>query len=131
MSDTPAIEEFLIKVGDYVRLDNSRIADPHTVGRVVQIDTPEGLILNPADAYVAEFTRKIPRHRVLRAGSLARPAPPQTEGTPVPATALVADIAARVLSSDRPVPVADERGAIIGAVDRDRVIAAICGTDAA
>ena len=38
MSDTPAIEEFLIKVGDYVRLDTSRIADPHTVGRVVQID---------------------------------------------------------------------------------------------
>ncbi|MBS0563037.1 MAG: ATP-binding cassette domain-containing protein [Proteobacteria bacterium] len=107
-----------------------RIAIMHD-GRVVQVDTPEGLILNPADAYVAEFTRKIPRHRVMRAGSLTRPAPAQTEGTPVPATALVADIAARVLASDRPVPVADEKGAIIGAVDRDRVIAAICGTDAA
>lgn len=107
-----------------------RIAIMHD-GRVVQVDTPEGLILNPADAYVAEFTRKIPRHRVMRAGSLIRPAPPQTDGAPVPATALVADIAARVLASDRPVPVADAKGAIIGAVDRDRVIAAICGTDAA
>ena len=48
-----------------------------------------------------------------------------------PRDALVADIAARVLASERPVPVADEKGAIIGAVDRDRVIAAICGTDAA
>ncbi len=106
-----------------------RIAIMHN-GRVVQIDTPEGLILNPADAYVAEFTRKIPRHRVMRAGSLAQPVTPLAEGTPVSATALLADIAPRILSSDRPVPVADDQGTIIGAIDRQQVIATIFGTGA-
>ncbi len=107
-----------------------RIAIMHD-GRVVQVDTPEGLILNPANDYVAEFTRKIPRHRVMRAGSLARPATATAAGEPVPASALVADIASRVLMSDRPVPVADERGAIIGAIDRQRVIDTIFGRGAA
>jgi glycine betaine/proline transport system ATP-binding protein len=107
-----------------------RIAIMHN-GRVVQIDTPEGLILNPADAYVAEFTRKIPRHRVMRAGSLARPVTPPAEGTPVSASALLADIAPRILSSDLPVPVADDQGAIIGAIDRQQVITTIFGTGAA
>lgn len=107
-----------------------RIAIMHD-GRVVQVDTPEGLILNPADDYVAEFTRKIPRHRVMRAGSLAEPVTALATGAPVSASALVADIAPRVLSSDRPVPVADESGAIIGAIDRQRVIATIFGAGAA
>lgn len=107
-----------------------RIAIMHN-GRVVQIDTPEGLILNPADSYVAEFTRKIPRHRVLRAGSLASGISPLAEGAPVRASALVADIAPRILSSDHPVPVADDRGAIIGAIDRQRVIETIFSAGAA
>ena len=111
-----------------------RIADRIAVmhdGRVVQVDTPEGLILNPADAYVAEFTRKIPRHRVMRAGSLAGPPTPQATGAPVPAAALVAEIAPRVLASDSPVPVADEAGRVIGAVDRQRIITTIFGAEVA
>ncbi len=96
----------------------------------MQVDTPEGLILNPADAYVAEFTRKIPRHRVMRAGSLAEPVTPLAAGAPVSASALVADIAPQVLASDRPGPVADESGTIIGAIDRQRIIATIFGAGA-
>lgn len=107
-----------------------RIAIMHN-GRLVQIDTPEGLILNPADDYVAEFTRKVPRHRVMRAGSLALPVSPLAEGAPVRASALVAEIAPRVLSSDRPVPVTDDHGEVIGAIDRQRVIETIFGAGAA
>jgi glycine betaine/proline transport system ATP-binding protein len=101
-----------------------RIAIMHD-GRIVQIDTPEGLILNPVDAYVAEFTSKIPRHRVMRAGSLAGPVTALATGAPVPASALIADIAPQVLASDHPVPVADAGGTIIGAIDRQRVISTI------
>ena len=107
-----------------------RIAIMHD-GRIVQVDTPEGLILNPADAYVAEFTRKIPRHRVMRAGSLAGPATELATGAPIPASSLVADIAPRVLASDQPVPVTDGQGAIIGAIDRQRVISTIFADGAA
>ncbi len=104
-----------------------RIAIMHD-GRVVQVDTPEGLVLAPADAYVAEFTRKIPRHRVLRAGSILSPVTSLAVGEPVSASALVADVAPRVLSSDRPVPVIDATGVIVGALDRQRVIATIFDT---
>ncbi|MCV2866906.1 quaternary amine ABC transporter ATP-binding protein [Albidovulum sediminicola] len=102
-----------------------RIADRIAImqdGRIVQVDTPEQLILKPADEYVAEFTRKIPRHRVMRTGSLAGPATELASGSPVLASALIADVASRVLTSDRPVPVVDAKGAIIGAIDRERVI---------
>src|SRR3546814_1910428 len=45
-----------------------RLADRIAImkdGAVIQVDTPERLVLAPADAYVAEFTRHIPRAKVL------------------------------------------------------------------
>lgn len=106
-----------------------RIAIMHE-GRVVQVDTPESLVLRPADDYVAEFTRKIPRHRVLRAGSVLSPASPLAAGEPVSITARIADVASRVLSADRPVPVVDACNTVVGSLDRQRVIATIFGSEA-
>jgi glycine betaine/proline transport system ATP-binding protein len=104
-----------------------RIAIMHD-GRVVQLDTPERLVLAPADPYVAEFTRKIPRHRVLRIGSVMSAQIVAASGAPVPATALVADVAERVLSSDAPVAVVDGQGKVVGSIDRAMMIATIFGT---
>lgn len=39
MSNIPSVEDYTIRVGDYVQLNTNRIADPHTTGRVVQVDT--------------------------------------------------------------------------------------------
>ena len=47
-------------------LEALRIADRMAImrdGRVVQIGTPEELILNPADDYVAQFTGEVPASR--------------------------------------------------------------------
>ena len=98
-----------------------RIAIMHN-GRVVQIDTPEQLVLAPQDDYVAAFTRKIPRARVLRVASVQAPASERATGAPVSAAALVGDVAARVLASDTPIPVADSAGRIVGSLDRRTVI---------
>ena len=52
-----------------------RLADRIAImqeGRIVQIGTPEDLILSPADGYVAEFTREAPRARILSARAIAR-----------------------------------------------------------
>lgn len=98
-----------------------RIAIMHN-GRVVQVDTPERLVLAPADDYVAAFTRKIPRARVLRVGSVQAAVNERATGAPVSATALVGDVAARVLASEAPVPVADAAGRIVGSLDRRAVI---------
>jgi ABC-type proline/glycine betaine transport system ATPase subunit len=52
-----------------------RLADRIAImqdGRIVQIGTPEELVLRPATGYVAEFTKEIPRAKVLSARSIMR-----------------------------------------------------------
>lgn len=107
-----------------------RIADRIAImrhGQVVQVDTPEALILRPADDYVAAFTRKIPRHLVLRVGSVMGPVSPDASGEPLRAELRVTDVAASVLEATVPLPVADGHGRIVGALGRDRVIATVFG----
>ncbi|MEQ1769628.1 MAG: glycine betaine/L-proline ABC transporter ATP-binding protein [Devosia sp.] len=50
-----------------------RLADRIAImkdGRLVQVGTPEDLVLNPADSYVAAFTRNVPKAKVVRARAL-------------------------------------------------------------
>lgn len=42
-------------------------------GKVVQTGTPENIIMNPADSYVADFVAGISRLKVVEAGSVMRP----------------------------------------------------------
>lgn len=52
-----------------------RLADRIAImkdGQVVQTGTPTQLVLNPANEYVAEFTRDVPRDRVVTAGEIAQ-----------------------------------------------------------
>ena len=63
-------------------LEALRIADRMAImrdGRIVQIGTPEELILAPADDYVAQFTSEVPLIKVLRAGQCSV----RAEGRPV------------------------------------------------
>ena len=43
-------------------------------GRLVQLSTPEEMVLNPADDYVAEFARNAPRDRIVSVGAIMDPA---------------------------------------------------------
>ena len=48
-----------------------RLADRIAImkdGKIIQVATPEELVVNPASDYVEEFTRHIPRSKVLTAG---------------------------------------------------------------
>ena len=50
-----------------------RLADRIAImkdGAVIQVATPEELVLDPATEYVQEFTRHIPRDKVLSVGSV-------------------------------------------------------------
>jgi len=42
-------------------------------GRVVQVGTPEEIVLHPADSYVADFVADVSTARVLKVGSIAIP----------------------------------------------------------
>lgn len=110
-----------------------RLADRIAImrdGRIVQVGTPEELILRPADAYVAAFTREAPRARILSARAIMRPAAGATAfaGELAPEVK-VAAIAARVEAAALPFAVV-EGGRVVGLVDRAAVLEVLLGAAA-
>jgi glycine betaine/proline transport system ATP-binding protein len=97
-------------------------------GRIIQIGTPEELILSPANSYVAEFTREAPRAKILSARAIARA---RRNGEPVagsiPADRKVADFAKEVEASTGAFAVHDADGKLIGVVDRAAVMSVLIG----
>ncbi len=114
-----------------------RLADRIAImnhGRVVQIGTPEELVVAPADDYVAKFTQKIPRARVLTVASVMAPrggAAGAAAGEAVSANVLVHEVAERVLGATGPVPVADAEGRVVGSLGRDAVTRVLLDKDQA
>ena len=106
-----------------------RLADRIAImkdGEIIQIATPEELVVNPATEYVEEFTRHIPRSKVLTAGGLMTKGDNGT-GAPIPQTALLSDVAERIITADHPIPVADDAGRIVGAIDRKDIAHVLFG----
>jgi glycine betaine/proline transport system ATP-binding protein len=95
-------------------------------GRFVQVDTPEAVVARPADDYVRDFVRDVPRSHVLTAGGImsAPLADVDTAGT-VADTTPVSELLAIVIASDKPVAVLDDTGQVCGAVDRLAVLRAL------
>jgi len=95
-------------------------------GALVQVGTPEELVGAPADDYVTDFVREVPRADVLTVRWIVRDARPDEElaDTPVPAGTVIRDTIGRVLGSDRAIPVidGDER---IGVTDCAELLAAV------
>lgn len=83
-------------------------------GAVVQMGTAEDLIANPADAYVADFTRDIPKSHVLTVRTIARPlaANETASGATVSAATIIRDATPVVLGAQGPVTVIDSGSAI-------------------
>ncbi len=107
-----------------------RLADRIAImqdGRIVQIGTPEELVLAPASAYVAEFTADAPRAKILRARTVMAPVNGSVDfAGEVFADARIAEIAADVLAADRPFAVVEgER--ILGMLDASRVVEVLVG----
>ncbi len=111
-----------------------RLADRIAImrdGRIVQTGTPEELILEPADAYVAAFTREAPRSRILSARAIMRPVGRVAEfAGELQPTARVAEFAAAVDRAARPFAVV-EGDRILGLVDRAAVMRVLLGGEAA
>ncbi|MCU9838974.1 betaine/proline/choline family ABC transporter ATP-binding protein [Ruegeria sp. WL0004] len=107
-----------------------RLADRIAImkdGEIIQVATPEELVLNPATDYVAEFTRHIPRSKVLTVGGIMTPGT-QAEGLPVPAAARVSEVAEQIIAADAPRPVCDANGRIVGSIGRTAVARVLFGT---
>jgi glycine betaine/proline transport system ATP-binding protein len=95
-------------------------------GELVQVGTPEDLVGAPADDYVADFVRDVPRSDVLTLRWIMRPAADGElcEDEPLPQDTVIRDAVSRLLHARLPIPVVDgtER---VGVVDADRLLPAL------
>jgi glycine betaine/proline transport system ATP-binding protein len=97
-----------------------RLADRIAImkdGALVQVGTPEELILHPATDYVAEFTRDVQRSKVMSVRSLMQP-PNATHtlvGT-VRDTDKIGAVAGPIIETGKPFAVIDAEGRIVGEI---------------
>ena len=102
-----------------------RLADRIAImkdGEIVQAGTPEDIVLNPATEYVEEFTRAVPRAKVVRAGSVMTQDDGDAPEAAVSARATIAEAAPLFLQGAERLRVTDESGETIGVLRRDDVI---------
>ena len=98
-------------------------------GAIVQLGTPEELVGSPADEYVENFIRDIPRTHVLTLRWIMREprAGEEREGPELDVTTKVQDAVPMVAATDGPVR-AVEDGRVVGVVDRESVLNAMVET---
>jgi len=104
-----------------------RLADRIAImkdGAIIQIGTPEQLVLNPATEYVEEFTQGIPRAKVLSAGALMRPLEAENFAGRVLQNVAIESQLEQILNTDSGAvfAVEDDQGAIVGELHRSVVI---------
>jgi glycine betaine/proline transport system ATP-binding protein len=103
-------------------------------GRFVQVGTPAEVVGAPADDYVANFVRDVPRSHVVSVGAVMRPigldgvdAGARGWAGTVAADTKVRDVVGYVADSELPVRIVDGDGAAVGSIDRVAVLAVIAG----
>jgi glycine betaine/proline transport system ATP-binding protein len=99
-------------------------------GAIVQLATPEELVGSPADEYVANFVRDIPRSNVLTLRWIMQPVEPgdEPDGPRLDVQTTVKNAVPVIAASERPV-CAVEDGRVVGVVDRETVLRAIAGEE--
>jgi glycine betaine/proline transport system ATP-binding protein len=110
-------------------LEALRLADRVAImrdGRMVQIGTAADLVLSPADSYVADFTRDVPRQLILTARDILEPVHGGLEANSgVPESTTLGTILQRFAEDRTPIAVFNKEGAVIGRVSVDGALAAL------
>lgn len=106
-----------------------RLADRIAImqdGAIIQVATPEELVLNPATDYVREFTRHVARDKVMSVRAVMQ-AGGNGSGAGILDSARIADIAAKVVDAKGPLMVVDENGVAVGSISAESVIQVLIG----
>ncbi|GAC1667411.1 MAG: glycine betaine/L-proline ABC transporter ATP-binding protein [Candidatus Limnocylindrales bacterium] len=109
-----------LKLGDHVMIMRA--------GKVVQIGRPEELVARPADEYVEDFVRDIPKSHVLTLHWVMRPATADdpVDGPVFPSTAVIRTALHAAAATEKPIRVVDD-GRLVGLVDRAAILETIAG----
>ena len=112
-----------LKLGDHVMIMRA--------GKVVQIGRPEELVARPADAYVEDFVRDIPKSHVLTLKWVMRPvtAEDPVDGPVFSPDAVIRSALHAAAATAKPIRVVDD-GQLLGVVDRAAILETIAGVDA-
>ena len=89
-------------------------------GRIVQVGSPEDLIMKPADNYVKEFTEDLPRERLLSVKSIMNNAKDLTNSTTVYEDEKIFKILEQVLSQGS-VSVINRSNEVVGSLNKEVV----------
>ena len=110
-----------LKLGDHIVIMRD--------GAIVQSGRPEELVGAPANDYVANFVRDVPKSHVLTLRWIMRPAVPTDllDGPEFPSSAVIRTCLEVAASTERPIRVVDD-GQLVGVVDRTRILAAVADT---
>jgi glycine betaine/proline transport system ATP-binding protein len=97
-------------------------------GAIVQLGTPEEVVGSPADDYVENFIRDVPRSHVLTLRWIMREPElgESVEGPRLDVTTTIKEAIPVIAASEVPV-LAVEDGAVLGVVDRAAALKAIAG----
>ncbi len=109
-----------LKLGDHVVIMRD--------GQIVQTGRPEDVVGAPADEYVADFVRDVPKSHVLTLRWVMRDARPDDDlgGPEFPSTTVIRNAVHAAAASARPIRVV-EGGQLVGVVDRVSILTAIAG----
>ncbi len=111
-----------LRIGDRIALMRD--------GEIVQLGTPEEIVAAPADDYVRDFVRDVPREQVISVRRAMRPALAGEADTGVALApgAVVAEAVEAVARSGGHVRVVED-GRTLGVVDHARLLAVVAGLD--
>lgn len=109
-------------------LEALRVADRIAImkeGEVVQIGTPADVVMRPADAYVTEFTKDVPRVKVIKVEDFMQP-PKEglSESVTVSSDTTLEELLPRLAKSAGPVAVSNDFR-VIGQVTAQDVVTAL------
>jgi glycine betaine/proline transport system ATP-binding protein len=102
-----------------------RLADRIAImehGRIVQIGTPEELVLNPATAYVKRFVSKVPLSKVVSVGRLMKEGTPPANAMPLPADRVIGDLAEDILGGPDVFAVTRSDGGAVGVLEKKNAL---------
>jgi glycine betaine/proline transport system ATP-binding protein len=108
-----------IKIGDRIAVMRD--------GEIVQVGTPEQIVAHPVNDYVREFTKDVPRVKVLTARSVMQPVyrKEQLIGRAIAIDTTLEALIPLTVDSDEGVSIVDEQNNLVGIVDRKAVMLAL------
>ncbi|PCG83605.1 glycine/betaine ABC transporter ATP-binding protein [Streptomyces sp. WZ.A104] len=99
-------------------------------GMIVQLGTPEEIVADPADDYVRDFVRDVPREQVISVRRAMRPVEPgeNESGVALAPETLVSEAIEAVARSGEYCRVVDD-GRTLGIVGHEQLLAVVAGLD--